>query len=236
MQIHQGVNFSIYFGDQEESIACHEIFSQERTYNLELIADRLQVTQIALLLQNHGIEGVDIARHDNQSSLFSQPGDYLVTQRTYCGIGVVTADCVPIVLYDPITHTAAIIHAGWKGLLANIVQQAVYFMAEKMLVQREYLQMYIGPCALSCCYQVQQDFIDRFTEKFQDAASFFVKKEDKIYFDCIVCINVIARNLGIKQENIYTMYNVCTICTLSFCSYRRQKDKARRQVTMISLY
>lgn len=236
MQIHQGINFSIYFGDQEDSIACHEILAGEKTFNLKCIADRLQVNQIALLLQNHGVQGLHIQLDDDQNYIFSQPGDYLVTQRTYCGIGVVTADCVPIVLYDPITHIAAIIHAGWKGLLANIVQSAIYAMVEKISTQPEYIQMYIGPCALSCCYEVQQDFIDRFTENFQDAASFFVKKEDKIYFDCIVCINVIARNLGIKQENIYTMYNVCTICTLSFCSYRRQKDKARRQVTMISLY
>jgi YfiH family protein len=239
MKVHQGKNFSIYFGDQEQSVCLAEIAAQQRTQSLNNIAQILQVTQIALLLQNHGVQGLHVTGSDHQSYLFSQPGDYLITQKKMCGIGVVTADCLPIVIYDPIHHAAGIVHAGWKGLLAGIFQIAVDAMVEKFHTDPKTLEIYVGPAAGPCCYEVQQEFIDRVKNSIaQDfyTDKFFIFKDEKTFFDATIYLHVIATNLGIKQENIYTRYNLCTISTLSFCSYRREKDAARRQVTMISLY
>jgi polyphenol oxidase len=236
MKLHQDKNFSIYFGDQEQSVSVDEIAAGRSTQAIQNIAQQLGIKQTVFLAQNHGIQGMQVAIDDEHNYNFAPVGDYLFTQRKNCGIGVVTADCLPIVIYDPVLHAAGIVHAGWKGLVSEIFQVAIADMIEKFGSRSQDLTIYLGPAARPCCYEVQQDFIDCFRKYQNNSDSSFIKKDGKTYFDVRPFIDVIGRNLGIKHENIYTMYNVCTICTLSFCSYRRQKDKARRQVTMISLY
>ena len=256
-RIHKTPQFTIYFGDAALSVSLEEIDKKEITPALQNIAQELHISQLVFLHQNHGVQGNIVQRSDTQSQFFQQPGDYLITQKKDCGIGVVTADCLPIVIYDPTTHTAAIIHAGWKGAVAGIFAITVKKMIESCGASVDTMQIYFGPAARPCCYEVQQDFVDNFQRsvgalpcptkpcaKFgaqEDAIhsnyeSAFIKKDDKLYFDSTVFTVNIAQSLGIKLKNIYTTYNVCTICDTSFCSYRREKENARRQITLISLH
>ena len=228
--------FQIFFGDEKLSISVDEICIGVVTKSLQKIKKLLDIDQIALLQQIHSTQGIEILEQDDQKYLFSVQADYLFTQRKKYGIGVVSADCLPIVLYDPITSSSAIIHAGWKGLCAGIFEIAIQDMINKIGIKPKNLSIYVGPGARSCCYEVADDFIDNFVQYQNHFNSFFIQKNEKIYCDSGLFIDVLARNLGIKQENIYTRDNVCTICTLSFCSYRRQNGKARRQLTMISMY
>ncbi|MBP6870244.1 peptidoglycan editing factor PgeF [Candidatus Babeliales bacterium] len=236
MIAYKNQRFSIYFGNAENSVSVDEIARHQKTQAIEKITAELQALQAVFLQQEHGVQGLQLDVHNDKNYIFEPVGDYIVTQKVGTAVGVVTADCVPIILYDPITHTAAVIHAGWKGLVAGVVQVAVQAMIEKNKVASKDLEMYIGPAAGACCYEVQQDFIDKF-EEYQDWFSdFFVEKKGKIFFDSRHFIMVLARNLGIMHEKLYTRYNVCTICNQSFCSYRREKEKARRQISMICLH
>lgn len=230
MFLHHDKKFFIYFGDSHDSVSLQEIAEKQATQAFDNIAQQLEIDQLVFLQQNHGIDGLHVAKNDTTNSFFATPGDYLVTQRTECAIGVVTADCLPIVIYDPISHTAAIVHAGWKGLLADIFTVCITNMTQTTGARAENLLIFLGPAARPCCYEVQQDFIDRLTNR--DA---LVIKKSSTYFDSRAFIVNIATNLGIKLANLYTRYNVCTICNLSFCSYRREKEKARRQISMICL-
>ena len=232
---HTTQQFTIYFGDASQSITLDEIAAQQSTQNIQNIGDLLKIKQMIFLHQNHGVQGMQLLIDDEASQFFEQSGDYLFTQRKNCGIGVVTADCLPIVIYDPITHAAGIVHAGWKGLVAGAFEVAIQDMQEKLGTKPEYLDIYLGPAARPCCYEVQQDFIDKFVEYQDYFDQIFIKNNGKTYFDSRAFITVIARSLGIDAQKIYTRYNVCTICNKSFCSYRRDKDKAHRQITMICL-
>lgn len=233
-------NLKIYFGDAQHAISLAQIAEQQNAQQLQTIADLLGVSQVALLHQTHGVQGLLVPIDDAHNYFFNLDGDYLMTQRKNCALGVVTADCLPIVLHDTITQSIAIIHAGWKGLLAGIVTITINDMVQRLNVQPCNLTMYLGPAARPCCYEVQQDFIDQFAQKYtfdaNKSVEIFSKKNDKIYFDSRLFVADIARNLGIKNENIYTRYNVCTLCHTSFCSYRREKDKALRQITMVCLH
>lgn len=235
MVIYTGKNFSIYFGDASQNISKQEIEQQKITKNLQLIADQLNCTQLVFLHQEHGVQGQLIKNSYHRDQFFQQPGDYLITEKTNCGIGVVTADCLPIVIYDSVHHKAGIVHAGWKGLQANILQVAIEKMAHEFRSSPGDLEIYFGPAAGACCYEVSLDFINHFTsyKNYEDA---FIEKNSKIYFDSAVFAAIIARNLGIKVKNIYTTYNVCTICDASYCSFRREKEYAHRQITLISLH
>ena len=235
MFIHKNQKFTIYFGDASQSISLDEIASQQNTQALQNIADQLNISQLVFLHQNHGVQGAVIQNVDTESQFFQHSGDYLITQKKDCGIGVVTADCLPIVIYDSMTHASAIIHAGWKGAAAGIFAITVKKMIEACGASVDMMQIYFGPAARPCCYEVQQDFVSNFLE-YPNYEKAFMKKNNQLYFDSTVFTVNIAQNLGIKLKNIYTTYNVCTICDASFCSYRREKENARRQMTLISLY
>ena len=236
MFIHKDLRFTIYFGDAQESITLGEIAEQQSTPALQNIAQQVRAEQVAFLHQTHGVDGMEVACDDDQNYFFQHDGDYLFTQKKNCGIGVVTADCLPIVIYDPVTHTSGIVHAGWKGLVAGILSVAIGDIVAKTGQEVSLFEIYLGPAGRPCCYEVQQDFIDKFAEYRENHHDFFIKRDGRTYFDSTAFIIVIARSLGIKREKIYTRYNVCTICNLSFCSYRREQEKARRQVTMICLH
>lgn len=236
MLIHKNTRFTIYFGDADHAISTEEITQQKNNSALQTIAQHVQANNMVFLHQNHGTQGMYVQPDDPNNYYFQSPGDYLFTQKKACGLGVVTADCLPIVLYDPTTHTAGIIHAGWKGLVAGVFQTAVHDMIATTKIDLTSLQIYVGPAARPCCYAVQQDFIDKFAAFQEYFHEFLSEKNGITYFDSTAFITVIVRSLGIGQEKLYTRCNLCTICNLSFCSYRREKEKARRQATMICLH
>jgi YfiH family protein len=235
MFIFKSDQFSIYFGDASQSITTHDIQQKQITQNLQNIAQQAGADQVVFLQQTHGVQGAVIKDGVNQTQFLQQQGDFIIMNKKNCGIGVLTADCLPIVIYDPITHSAGIIHAGWKGSAANIFAITIQNMVQEFTTCPADVQIYFGPVAGACCYEVSTDFIDNFKQypNYQDA---FIEKNNKIYFDSTVFTAIIARNLGIEDKNIYTTYNVCTICDTSFCSYRREKENASRQITLISLH
>lgn len=233
-------DFSIYFGNKEYAIELEDIAAQRKASAIHFVQKELGCKQVIFLKQEHGIEGLFVQEKDDQDVLFNVVGDFIITQKKNCGIGVVTADCLPIIIFEPITKTVAIIHAGWKGLVADIFVKVIQHLQEHLLMQDlililKDLKIFLGPAARPCCYEVQKDFIEKFVA-YKDNKDIFIEKNKKIYFDSTAFVKVIATNLGIQSQKIYTRYNVCTICNQNFCSYRKDKEQAFRQITMVCLH
>jgi len=74
---------------------------------------------------------------------------------------VLTADCVPILLYDPQHHVGALVHAGWRGTAQTIVKEAVLALQNAAGSQPEEIVAVIGPAIGPCCFQVSQDVLDQ---------------------------------------------------------------------------
>lgn len=238
MIIHSAPSFIACFGDRQDEISLDDIDHHILTDSLQSFAHKIKSSKLIFPHQVHADHGFMVndeylINHEDRY-LFYQDGDYVITDKNKIGIGVVTADCLPIILYAPQKHVAAIVHAGWRGALKNVVASALDDMQKNYGVMLSGIKVFFGPAAKSCCYEVQQDFYDAFMEEGYDASA-FVRKKNKIYFDNAVFVSFQLRNLGIRQDNIYTKYNICTICDISFCSYRRDQDKAGRQVTVVAL-
>lgn len=90
--------------------------------------------------------------------------DALVTNRPGLRIGVKTADCVPVLLYDHVGKAVAAIHSGWKGTLANICAVTVTKMREEYATDPANLTAVIGPCIHLEAFEVGDDLRDRFAE------------------------------------------------------------------------
>lgn len=161
--------------------------------------------------------------------LFHEKADAVITKEKNVAIGVVTADCLPIFLYDAKNQAIGVIHAGWRGLAAKIITATILKMHNHFGTNAENLQAYLGPSAGVCCYEVQAEFLSHFPP------SVIENRSGKVFFN--------PKNVGISEliennlsnNNIDTTNHVCTICSEHFCSVRQQKEKAGRQPSFIFL-
>lgn len=138
--------------------------------------------------------------------------------------GVKTADCVPILLGDPITGAFAAVHAGWRGTLAAIATKALERMSAEYNTRSGDVQVAIGPAAGACCYEVGTDVIAGFGRSFPEQDLFTETRKDH------ACIDLLKSNreqliaAGVDPNRI-SVAPLCTMCrTDLFFSYRREKN------------
>ena len=107
--------------------------------------------------------------------------DAIITDQRNLPIAVLTADCVPILLFDRKRKMIAAIHAGWKGAFKGIIKRVINFMIRKGC-NKDNLIGAIGPCIKQDSYNVRKDFRDRFIKKDKRNKVFFKYKKNTIYF------------------------------------------------------
>lgn len=224
--------FHIYFGDKTDNIFPADI--KKTNSNFNVIKEKLNLKNLVILKQVHGTKSVCVDEQflKENSDYFSKEGDTLLTNIKNIGIGVLTADCVPIVLFDKKNKACSVVHAGWSGTKLRAVQKACDEMQNKYKSNIKDITAYIGPSARACCYEVQPEFIKNF-ENFLYKDQIFIHKKNKIYFDVSRCNELQLREIGLSEKNIVSCHNHCTICTPRFFSYRRQGKDAGRQVTIV---
>ncbi len=99
--------------------------------------------------------------------------DALVTDRPGLALGILTADCAPVLLADRAAGVIGAAHAGWKGALGGVTDQAVAAM-ERLGARRDRVVAAIGPCIAQASYEVDDAFLARFAEADADNDRFFV--------------------------------------------------------------
>ena len=111
---------------------------------------------------------------------------------------MLTADCAPIVLFDPNKEIISVIHAGWRGALSGIVRNVTnFFIKEGSKV--ESLEIIIGPCISQNNYEVKDDFLKKFLKKDKKNKIFFKSKNKKYFFNLKQYIILEMKKLGIKK-------------------------------------
>jgi YfiH family protein len=145
------------------------------------IAALLEDAELATVHQIHSVEAVTIQRpwaHDQRPR-----ADAMVTDRPNLLIGILTADCAPVLFAD---HRAAVVgaaHAGWRGALAGVTDSTIAAM-ERLGARREDIHAAVGPCIGQPSYEVDGDFRARFVAQDADNARFFVAENGgKPHFD-----------------------------------------------------
>ena len=108
--------------------------------------------------------------------------DAIITNQEKLPIGVLTADCVPILLHDSKRNYIAAIHAGWRGAFKGIINKVISFMIMKGSEAKS-ITAVIGPCIKKNSYNVREDFKNKFIKKDKKNKKFFTTKEKIIYFD-----------------------------------------------------
>lgn len=202
------------------------IDSEEGNKNIERLKEWFNLKEIGYLRQIHSdyVCSYDGMLHE---------GDALITEKENTAIGIFTADCVPILLYDEIKNVIAAVHSGWKGTLSGITINVLNKMEKFFGCETKDIKAFIGPHNRSCCYEIGNDLVNKFRECeiFRDTS--FMSGRN---LNLEVCITKQLEYEGISKENI-VYSDLCTFCSDSFelYSYRKHKEQCGRMFSFIYL-
>ena len=128
-------------------------------------------------------------------------GDALITNIKKIALGVLVADCVPILIYDKNLKIISAIHAGWKSVYKEIIKKVVKFLIKKGSNTKNLVAV-IGPSISEKSYEVQKDFKDKFLKKDKQSKFFFKIRKNKTYFGLNKYVYYHLKRLGIKNLEI----------------------------------
>ena len=128
-------------------------------------------------------------------------GDGLITNAKNLAIGILTADCVPILLFDPKTNTIGALHAGWKGAYKMIGKKMINYFKKKGSKLNNIIAV-LGPCISQENYEIKNDFKVNFLKQNAENTKHFKTIKNKIYFDLRGYIFKQLKNAGIQNIEI----------------------------------
>ncbi len=212
--IFHNLKVNAFFTDKTESI---------NKENLSKIAGNNSIRYFYLPIQQH-TDNVIILTDD----FTPQVGDAVITQRKDVLIGVKTADCVPILLFDKKYLIISSVHAGWRGAAKGILKKVIHILIEEFSSGTENILIAMGPSVGSCCYNVGEDIINEL-KKITGEGDYIKRQENKWYIDLSKVNQIQALSLGLDIKNIW-LSKKCTSCkSHKYHSYRKDKESTKRQ-------
>ena len=234
-------HYSIFFGTGNNAVTKKELeiytsSSIIRIPQLALPLQEMQSKHLFLQKQVHGISGKEITKSEiiRNDLLFNTEGDFLITKEKTVALGVLTADCLPIVIFDPSTPAIGIAHAGWRGSVAGIATTLLEALESAFGTTISDVSVYFGVNARLCCYEVSLPFKESLQQN-KIAKACFVHKNQKIFFDTMKYNLLALLEKGVQQRMIQKKQSICTICSPHYYSYRKNKNTEKRQITAVSL-
>jgi YfiH family protein len=212
--------------------------------NYRILCDTLGIDgfanaqNIACSNQVHGTH-IRVVTHRSQTKMNqSFEADGMITDTSGIALFVFTADCVPILLHDPVRNAIGAIHAGWRGTVANIAGIAVKKMQSEFGCDAANIKAAIGPCISKCCYITDKDVMEALNIALPETANIYQSihennNENKYLIDLKEANSVQLKNAGV---NDIIISNECTSClSHKYWSHRKTKGKRGSQAAVIEL-
>ncbi len=184
-------------------------------------------------MQIHGTEVCEVSASGDAAK---READAIVSAAAGVSVGIVTADCVPILAAARDAGAVAAIHAGWRGLAAGVIEAGIG--ALRAISGGSDLICAIGPAARGCCYEVDEPVLDGLSTHYaQHLDEVLVPGGPGHYLlDLPLLATRILETIGIESAWIGNENRVCTICDpVRFESYRREGAAAGRLRHFISV-
>ncbi len=224
--LYQSLNVGQSSNDHPKNIAQNRI----------LIADYFDVEVQSLITVNqiHSCEIVVV----NQAFVDEPPkADALVTTMPELIIGILTADCGPVLFADPKAGVIAAAHAGWRGSLNGIIEKTISVMEEQG-AKRQSITAVLGPCIGPCHYEVTSEFYKQFIDCQNKFQKYFLKTDKVNHFHFNLWAFIMNQ---LKEAGVHA--SCVELCTYQdeqhFFSYRRATHRNEpdygRQISAIML-
>lgn len=219
------LNLGSRWGDERAAVA-------ENWRRLAAVAGR----EIHVARQVHGRTVVRVTGDMDAAAVRGMDADALITNEADVVIGVLVADCVPILMADPRTGAVAAVHAGWRGTVAGIVEATMDRMRDEFGSDARELRVAVGPSIGPCCFEVGAEVVSAVEQAFpdaRDANAVIERLGAKPHIDLWALAGIAARRRGVPPAQIETA-SLCTRCDVQrFFSYRRDRGVTGQQAAFI---
>lgn len=213
--VSEGIFASLNCGPGSPDDRAHVLENRKR-----LIAALAPDADLVTLGQVHSANVVTVTKpwHFNENrakDMGTIPlGDAMVTATPGIALGILTADCAPVLFADAQAKVIGAAHAGWKGALGGVTDSTIAAM-EKLGAQRDRIAAAIGPCISQTNYEVGADFRERFAEADLVNARFFIASDRADHFRFDLEGYVVHR---------LKMAGISSIEPLAACTYARESE------------
>ncbi|MEK6690483.1 MAG: peptidoglycan editing factor PgeF [Nitrospirota bacterium] len=225
----KGFNLSFINGVSEGSCGEQKSIIENRSYLASFLGVNLD--SLVIPVQRHTDKVWIISETSIQSPI---EADAIITSMRGIVLGVLVADCVPILIYDPDSGVISAIHAGWRGTASGIIKKVLDIMNKKFNTSISKTIISIGPSIRWCCYEVDPDVLKAVEKETGNLKEYSKGKDNgKYYIDLALANQIQAVSLG--ASNIW-ISEECTHCNPErFYSYRYYKGVTGRQGGFIGI-
>ena len=209
--IYDSLNCGINSGDKKENVYK----------NLNIVSKKIGLNIENLFTMNQTHSNKVVVINNLNKHIQRIDSDALITNQKNIAISVLTADCVPILIYDEVNQIIASIHAGWRGAVNGIIENTLNEM--KKISKNGKINVAIGPCINIENYEVGQEFYVKFIQLSKKNEVFFLPiKKNKFLFDLRKYVNSKFEKLNVNYvENIdFDTFSE----NKNFFSFRRSKQ------------
>jgi len=231
---YKSFNLSPYSGDIKENVL----------QNRKKLTEHLNIFQSHLFTpyQTHEdrifIIGQEfLHKSDTDKSQLLYGIDAIITNQPEICVAVSTADCVPIIIFDPQKNVIAAIHAGWRGTVLKIAQKTIRKMQYTYGCDPYHMIAGIGPCISQDHFEVGEEVIKEFSDAGFPMSELCKKnpRTNKYHIDLRLANKYLLKQSGISDEMI-EISDLCTFSSKDFLfSARRQGIKSGRMLTGVFL-
>lgn len=214
-------NMDFYYGSKNEVLENRKAFEK-----FTITSERIYEGS-----QSHAVR-IKLISKKNKKRIFSDT-DGLITNLPQVFLMIKTADCFPIVFFDPQRKAVAAVHAGWRGAIQKIFLEVLLLMVNKLNCRPENIKIGIGPGIRQCCF-IHNHLIQ---EKLPEWKDYLAKTKKGISADMPAFIKDKLVLNGIKKNNIKDS-KICTVCNNNFYSHfrsLRQGEPEGRLATIIGI-
>jgi YfiH family protein len=166
-----------------------------------------------------------------------EDADALTSTTEGGSVGIVTADCVPILASSRDGRAVVAIHAGWRGLAAGVIEAGIEAL-RRLAGARTELVCAVGPAARGCCYEVDAPVIEGLERRYAGMLDEVLSPTSPGHhrLDLPVLATRVLESAGLARAQIGTDHRVCTICDPGrFESYRRDGSSAGRLMHFVNV-
>ena len=202
--------------------------------NLDIVCKKIGCNKNHLILLNQMHSSKVFYLNKNRKKKIK--GDGLITNKSGIALGILTADCAPLLFYDPKQKIIGAAHAGWRGAYKKISKKIINIFEEKGSSAKD-INAIIGPCITQNNYEIKNDFKRKFIKQNQKNRLYFKLIKNKIFFSLQDYIANQLTNLGIKKLEIIKKdtYNLKNNFFSSRRSFKEKNHDYGRNISIIMI-
>ncbi|HEY0653867.1 MAG TPA: peptidoglycan editing factor PgeF [Chryseosolibacter sp.] len=222
------VSERILAGDKEFTLSLSS--SPDRNFvlaNRQKVADAMGIAPEKLVMpsQVHKTRIVNVTSHTTKDEL--QETDALITAEKGICIAVMSADCVPILLYDKKNNVCGAVHSGWKGTVAKILEKTLHAMSESFGTRGENVIAGIGPSVSQQSYEVGAEVVEAVRQSFSNANDLLIPlPASKARLNLWDANKVQLQEFGVPEAQI-EISDLCTVLNNNYFFSARKGDSGR---------